>query len=354
LKKKISQFYLFIYLFILFLFLKQLVFSSSCLPRRSAFALSRALNATKATPKKPKTPAQLTTQDIERDSREKVHMKAIARTVFKKSPSAAAAAAPVAPSVLNEAELTQILRTDVNDASTTLDADTAIDVEHDDDYDAFADIDEVDGTVPVDDDDDNRVLPFEAASFVTLEDEAEEEDFEEVDADDNDATTDAADAAGAAATNDANDVNDVNGVNDVNVTNVAEVPVVKKIRKRTVHPAAQIMRDFEEQVKGKRATFILVLGALQKLSIHDRPRSMMRVIRLAEHLGSVTPRQRMRMRYTLIAHNIMHHRYEKALRHAAGGRGPHCDRSVALGRHCRCSRRARRPRRTSSPCRSTV
>jgi hypothetical protein len=83
-------------------------------------------------------------------------------------------------------------------------------------------------------------------------------------------------------------------------------------RRRAPHPATTIVREFETQVTEKGTSFLKVLGTLQKLSIHDRPRSMEHVIRIAEKLPSITPRQRMRMRYTLIAQHIMHYRYTKA------------------------------------------
>lgn len=194
-------------------------------------------------------------------------MNAIARTVFKKTP--VAAPLPVAVPAASS-----------SNSDTAPPDDAAIDLEHHDDNAEFADIDDGDdagefvAAEPVVEDDDYRMLSIEL-------DKTDDNDVDEDDDDDL--------GAGDAA------------------------PVGAKPRNRQLHPAAQALRDFEAKVIDKRANFLLVLGTLQKLSVHDRPRSMMRVIRIADKLGSVTPRQRMRMRYTLVAHHIMHYRYDKAL-----------------------------------------
>jgi hypothetical protein len=79
------------------------------------------------------------------------------------------------------------------------------------------------------------------------------------------------------------------------------------------HPAAAIVREFQAQVAQNRVTFHVVMDALQKLSMYDRPRFMQHVIRAADTVPTLTERQRMRMRYPLIGLHLLHERFDKAL-----------------------------------------
>jgi hypothetical protein len=79
------------------------------------------------------------------------------------------------------------------------------------------------------------------------------------------------------------------------------------------HPAAAIVREFQAQVAQNRVTFHVVMDALQRLSMYDRPRFMQHVIRAADTVPTLTERQRMRMRYPLIGLHLLHERFDKAL-----------------------------------------
>lgn len=190
-------------------------------------------------------------------------MQAISQTIFRKRAPAAQPTSKAVAAVVNEDD---DAGDDFIDGIDDEFDDVAIDDELGDDFDADATT-AADDDTPVPEDDDYRVL--KRSSVPHFEDLEDEED-------------------------------------DVVVTDE------RGRRRRTQHPATVIVREFETQVTEKGTSFLKVLATLQKLSIHDRPRSMEHVIRIAEKLPSITLRQRMRMRYTLIAQHIMHYRYAKA------------------------------------------